>query len=205
MKNIKEARREGSHIVVYFEDGEKEAVLCESVRGGLAWPETIETPTYYCVFGQSPMPNKNGKKPLRFLIEAQEELPDNLYEKLILDSRRLLCWEYFVDLVNENNLDFYRGFNRFMKKRDLNRIDLHRASVSNFTAGLLVIKDWISNEALDIPGDSILGQQLGNIRKADQGQESMNYAVNCLRFVIGSFEIPPFFARPVEETPFYFG
>ena len=151
------------------------------------------------------MPNKKGKKPVKFLSEAQDELPDNLYEKLILDSRRLLCWEYFVDSANENNVDFYERFIRFMKKRDLDRIRLRPAGISNFTAGLLAIKDWISNEALEIPGDSILGQQLGNIRKADQGSESMNYAVNCLRFVIGSFEVSPFFARPVEETPFYFG
>ena len=93
-----------------------------------------------------------------------------------------------------------------MKKRDLNRINLHPASVSSFTAGLLIIKDWISNEALDIPGDSILGQQLGNIRKADQDQESMNYAVNCLRCVIGSFEMPPYFAAVhVGPANYYYG
>ena len=94
---IREAMREGSDIVIYFEDGEKEAVRCESVRGGIVWPETLETPAYYCIFSQSPMPNKKGKKPVKFLSEAQDELPDNLYEKLILDSLRLLCCEYFVD------------------------------------------------------------------------------------------------------------
>jgi hypothetical protein len=194
-----EAMREGSHIHIYCEGEKKHSFLVESVRGGLSWPETLETPAYYCIFGQAPVPNKKGKKPLRLLIEAQDELPDNLYEKLIRDSRRLLCWEYFADFSHEKNLDFYQGFDDFMAKRDLNRINL-QPSVSGYTAGLLKIRDWINKEALDIPGDSILGQQLGDIRKAGEGRESTNYAVNALRCVIDGFGVPPFSALPVVPS-----
>jgi len=152
------------------------------------------------------VPNKKGKKPLRFLIEAQEQLPDNLYEKLIRDSRRLLCWEYFADFSHEKNLDFYQGFDDFMAKRDLKRINLHPA-VSGYTAGLLRIRDWVSNDALlDIPEDSILGQQLGGIRKTNQEKNSENFAVTALRNLIGGFDIRPSFAAAhVVPAGFFYG
>jgi hypothetical protein len=201
---IREALREGSHIVIHYEDGKKNAFLCETVKAGLVWPETLETPAYYCILGQSEVPNKKGKKPLNLLIEAQEALPDKLYEKLIQDSRRLLCWDYFADFTHEKNLDYYQGFDRFMTKRDLNRINLHPASVTSYAPGLLIIRDWIDNEALDIPRNSVLGQQLGEIRKAEQGQEPKNYAANALRCVIGSFDVQPCLGRNVKASNYVY-
>jgi hypothetical protein len=169
------------------------------VAGGVAWP-TIGHPAYYCIFGQDPNRNHKGKKPLKFIAEAENHSPEELYGKLILDSRKLLCWDYYADL-QEKNLNFYQDFISFMSMRDLDRINLQPASVIDYTAGLLTIQNWIRSEALKgVPKDSILGSQLREIKESNY-QEPKFYAVDALRCVISSFNVPTAYARPVTVKP----
>lgn len=186
MKEVKNCLREGSKFIVYFEKKEDGRLFCEKILGGLAWP----TPTsmgYYCIFGELPGTKPRYKR-LVLLAEDEADLPNELYENLCKDAKKLLCWNFFVDL-SEPNRDFYQSFRRYVGKQDLGRIRLQQAYLSHHP-GLCATQEWAKDDALSIDKDTVLGSQLSRMTKADQAESEKGrfYAVSALAHIIGEFE-----------------
>ena len=69
----------------------------------------------------------------------------------------------------------------------------------NFRIGLSLIQSWRDRGLLEIPGDTVIYNQLKSITKADleESPETKFHALNALRFAIGAFE-------KYRPTPFRF-
>ena len=186
MKEVKHCLREGSKIAVYFEKKEDGRLFCEKILGGLSWP-TPNSTGYYCIFGELPGTKPRYKR-LVFLAEAEADLPNELYESLCKDAKKLLCWNFFTDL-SEPSRDFYQIFRRYVERQDLSRIKLQQAFLS-YHPGLCAIQEWAKDDALVIDKHTVLGSQLSKMTKLDQAESEKEkfYAASALSHIMGEFE-----------------
>ena len=205
MMKVSECVRVGSEIEVRFEDDSKKVFSFGVVRGGVAWP-TPNSPAYYCMVGRRTCVNKNFKEPLVLFSEYEADLPVDLFQRLYEDARRFFCFEFYAD-VDEASYEYYNQFYRYMERLNMHqRIVLNQAGIMDWQAGVLCIQKYARDSALDVPEGTILASQLGKMTRADQQDSKKNefYAVNALRCLIGSFEIPSTSARSVAPCDYLY-
>ena len=187
---LKTATRLGSEIIIHFEkDGKEEEkpMVCRSVCGGLTFP-SADAPGYFMVMGQKPHLNNKRKRPVVIFKEFEADVPSVLYDELIKTSREFLCWNYFADF-NYNSMELYESFSEFMRKRDLSRITLDPAALTDWNTSILLIQEWIGDNSLDVPFGGIVHDQLKRMTRDDRkdSRKPVFHAVNALRSVLGSF------------------
>jgi hypothetical protein len=201
MKRIEKVSKVGEQVEIYYEDGSKKAISLEAIKGGIAWPP----PGYYCIIGRYSFPDKNLKKKLILLTESEATLPEDLFQELYNDAKKLRCFEFYGE-VDEANYEYYNQFSRFMERAMVDRIRLIPPPIKDWQAGILGILKYVRDNALDMPRDSILYGQLGSMTSEDQqdSRKSAFYAVNALKNLIGSFEIQPVFGRSVGRAGYVF-
>ena len=195
---IKQVLKAGEQFEIEYEDNSKKSIFLDSVKGGISWP-TPNSPAYYLIIGKYSFPEQNLKKSLVLLTELEAELPEKLICDLYNDARNLRCREFFGEF-EEATVEYCKLFDRYMDRLNANFIELLPAEIIDWNAGILRIQKYGAEESLDIPQDSILRRQLGDIRGADRenSQRHVFYALDALRCCIGNFEVPPTFAKPVN-------
>jgi len=183
---IKQAIRVGAEVLIYFE-GEEKPIVCQAVRGGLSFPNA-DSPGYFIIIGQNPQMNEQRKKPIVIFKEFEADIPTELYKELVNVSREFLCWDYFADF-NLNSMELYESFSQYMRKRDLGKITLDPAVLTDWNTSILLIQEWINDKSLTIPFGGIVHDQLKRMTREDRkdSRKPVFYAVNALRSVLGSF------------------
>jgi hypothetical protein len=147
MKDIKQALRNGERIEVqYFDDT---IVYVQKVRGGLMLP-TAQSPAYFCILGQLLDRNSKFKHPCILLSETEADLPEQFYKKLSNEARKLLCWSFFCDYT-DSNYEFRVSLSKYLRKRDLNRVSIKFPYIGDWVNGVLTIRQYSKDGALEIP------------------------------------------------------
>ena len=170
-------------------DGKQTTFFCRDIRGALVWP-TLNSPGYYCIFAQRNDSTPQGKLPLQLLGETVEELPKHIFQNLMKDAKRLGCYEFYND-YQDGNEELIRAFYEYSRYQRNANIKFTKAPFSkSFHIGILLIKEWVKNNALNIPNNTILRDQLKNIDTADltEKPEEKFFAVNALRFIVATVE-----------------
>ena len=191
MNQVKKVQRYGSQVSILFENAD-EAILFDSIRGGLTWPSAA-MPGCLCLLAQKPEMNRAMKKPLVLIEEFSTEIPDALFEKVAESFRKTFCWQFYPEHLNDKNRDFWNEFEDFTDLNNLSsRIELLNPEITNWLSGIHTIRAWIDSGSLTIPGSSILAGELGKIVLDDQRdvQRASFPAISALVNVLGSFVKP---------------
>ena len=180
-------------IEIINEEGKAKRHFFRGVRCGLSWP-SVTSPAYYCLVGQLSDGLASGKYPLRFLKEGESlsigDLLQNHFDEMGIYS----CWEVFSEVprsIVEDNRSYIAAFASIKRERNLQTIKLLPAPFyQNYLHGVSLIKEWVQGEALYIPKETILHEQLRTIKvdSLQQNPENSFYAINALRYVVGAFE-----------------
>ena len=104
MKRIEKVSKVGEQVEIYYEDGPKQAISLETIKGGIAWP-TPDSPAYFCILGKYSFPDENLKKKLILLSEAEADLPGDLFKQLYEDARKLRCFEFYGEITDCRHMD----------------------------------------------------------------------------------------------------
>lgn len=174
---------------IIFEQGENEPhEAFSAVRAGLTWP--TQSPGYFVLLGQRVARNTRGRNPLNFIVEGESADPVELFRLLCDEAMRFYCEDVYVDL-SEGWKGFEDLFTDFLAANKIEGIYFKDAPYrQKFELGLAIIRKWISENALTIDAGTLLSEQLGRLPRGDLAErpEIHWYAVNALRYVVGSFE-----------------
>jgi hypothetical protein len=194
MYPIKVARRDKDTGKIHHEtDGQPDKIY-RDIRAGFSWPYK-SAPPYYCMFGQPDRQNEFKRYPLVILSEGQSSDLHALLDKLTDDAKRLLCEGICVDLTGER--ECYKDiFSDYCEETNTQGLYLIQAPwPENFSYGLGLIRDWLKKRALEIERGTILAEQLGKIHEnlsAHATEPEVDFfAVNALRYVLGTFQKHP--------------
>ena len=79
-----------------------------------------------------------------------------------------------------------------LKKFSFGKINLDAPYLTEWINGILSIQQWMIDEALELPDGSVLRNQLKahTFEDREESRRGPFYAVDALRCVIGSFELP---------------
>ena len=198
----------GVVIEITPEEGQTVRDHYRGVRCGLSWP-TPHSPGYYCMVGQLIKSNAIGKYPLRLLKEGQEQTPGVLFQRMADDLGLFNGYEIYTDL-SEKYRSYVLAFSDFERnERGSQKLYLKFSPFfQSFLHGISLIKEWVKDEALTIPKESIVYNQLREIKADDLkgNPEDVFYAINGLRYVIGAFQTslcsPPRKIKPSSDPGF---
>ena len=182
-------------IEIVHEGDQDDNFIVETVRGGILWP-AVESPGYFCILGQRPTFNDFKKKPLVLLAEHSTDLPQKLIETITIETRRMMCRDIFCDF-NEHTFQFQEDLYRHIKKFGIVGVNLNGPYLADWINGILSAQQWMSEDALELPRGTVLRDQLSGMKFEDRDPTRRGpfYAVDALRCVLGSFEVPA--PRPV--------
>jgi hypothetical protein len=206
MHSLKNIRRSKEGKIHFEYDGKDDQIFLD-ILIGLAWPNK-SAPAYYCIFGQLDRQNEFKKNPLIFLSEGQSSDLQELLDKLTDDAKRLLSEGICVDLTGEWECyrDTFGNYCEDLKIRGLYLIQTPWPE--NFPYGLGLIKDWLKKRALEIERGTILAEQLGkmpeNLSEHTTEPEVDFFAVNALRYVLGTFQKYPWQSPNLPPLETYF-
>jgi hypothetical protein len=185
----KEKTQDGFWIEMTQEDGKTIREHFRGVRCGLAWPTAI-SPGFYCLVGQLSKSLPNGRYPLCLLKEGNEHILNVLFQNLFDDLGQFNAFEIFSDLSFKFQ-NYLLDFNQHYMSRKLQDVKLASAPFyQSFPHGVYVVRSWIKDEALHLPTDTIIREQLKMIKEEDlrEGVEGQFYAINALRYVVSAYE-----------------
>lgn len=186
-----------------------------AIRGGIAWP-TATNPAYAVIIGQEYSgtfePNEidppQGKKVLLAEVQTSSlNLEAHFYLKLADLSGQLLCEDFYyavppgVDLYNDSP---YFDFSTYCRRRNCSARLQEAPDADNLAIGVSRVVQELSRGNLDIPEDAIVYQELKSLTREDlaQSPDTLSYAFNALRHVIGSFcRLPPNIYKPHRLPP----
>lgn len=190
----------GVVLVEIQEDEKKETSSLRGVRVGLSWPGP-NAPGFFVLVGQSIKRDITGEYPLRLLKEGQEQIPSELYEKMANEMGIFYTEEIYTD-TSETFRSYVLNFTTFKRQeRKRQQLFLKPAPFyQDFSHGLWTIRGRVSKDGIHIPKDSVTYNQLKSITSADlkQGPEERFFAINALRYVVGSFEVSDVSPRPLR-------
>ncbi len=193
----KEKTQDGIWIELTQEEGKTTREHFRGVRCGLAWP-TAASPGFYCLVGQLFKNLPNGRYPLRLLKEGQGHVLNVLFQNLFDDLGQFGAYEIFGDLSSRFQ-SYILDFNQHYRSRRLQEVKLTPAPFyQSFSHGIYVIRSWIKDEALHVPTETIIRDQLKMIKEEDlKGDvEDRFFGINALRFVVSAYEVSPVYPSP---------
>ena len=180
----------GIIIETHADGGQVKTDHLRGVRCGLSWPAAA-SPGYYCLVGQYSKSNPIGKYPLLLLREGQDQLVNSLFRKMF-DDLGVFCGEEIYSDLSENFRSYMIAFGLYRRnERESQHLTLKFAPFyQSFVHGVSLIKEWKNEDALIIPKDTIVHNQLREMQVDDlkSNPEESFCAINGLRFVIGAFE-----------------
>lgn len=169
-----------------------ELVLCRDVRGALVYPG-IKSPGYAGIFALRNYMNEKGKFPLKLLREVSDGNPGKLFKKLFNAAQQLVCRTFYADMRKEK-LDLWNLFNDYARHHAHINITLEPAPfIRNVDFGLGLVSEYVSNGGVEVGEGTLLHDQLSTLTEEDLGPEFEDsyFAVNALRYVVGSLESEP--------------
>ena len=198
-------RSSGGGVIVEITPDEGQPIRehYRGVRCGLSWP-TPYSPGFYCLVGQLAKSTVTGKYPLRLLREGQGQTLGALFQKMADHLGLFYGHEIYTDLSDKFR-SYVIAFAEFERnERGSQDLRLMFAPFyQSFLHGVSLIKEWVHDEALTIPKETALHDQLREIKADDlrSNPEEVFYAINGLRYVIGAFEASPCSPRtPVRKV-----
>ncbi len=202
-KLISKGRTSTGVVVVEIQgDEKKEHFSFRGVRAGLSWPGP-QSPGFFVLVGQSIKKDIAGEYPLRLLKEGQEQIPIALYEKLTDDMGTLFAEEIYTD-TSETFRSYVLDFTVYKRlERKRQQLILKTAPFyQDFSHGLWTIRGKINKGGLHIPKESITYDQLKAITREDLKREPEErfFALNALRYVVGSFELSDVVPKPLHGS-----
>lgn len=198
-KIIPRSSRHGFATVEIHRDDKVEILTFRGVRCGLHWP-SASSPGFYTLVGESVKSGIVGGYSLRVLREGEDQIPSKLYEKLSDDLGSFGARDIFADM--ERFKDYVLDIIAFKKEqRPRQAIYLKPAPFyQDFSHGIFTIREWVKKDALVIPKESVIYNQLKGITSQDlkDSPEEKFFAVDALRHAVGSFKVQNF--GPLEDS-----
>jgi hypothetical protein len=119
---------------------------------------------------------------------------ENYFKNLTFYTNRqnFNCERLFANI--ENNKGFEDSLLKYVREKKIYNIRLWDSSkFEDFQHGASLINQWKTDHALEIPADTLLGQQVRTMAPEDSNAkpEERFYAVMALIRVLGSFEHYP--------------
>lgn len=170
---------------------EDNSFLCVAgVLGGICPASGDGSPFYAVCFGQLPDANKLGRRKLIFLGEAEGELPDLFFDRLVRLSRKFFSWRWYFNTSDADNIaveSLRRLLKNYAAQRDIVQIRLAPALTMDWNTGVSVIQQWVADEALEIRPGTVLAAKLGKMTNADRQVSRRNVfnAPDALRALLG--------------------
>jgi len=169
---------EGGYFVYYKRTPSEPKTLSipvNGVRASVIFP-TPSVPGYYLFMAEKRERNKVNKNPLLFLIEGEQKGYAELLEKFSDDAIRLKCRIVYCDQKET-------GFLFGLKKRVPT---LHSPSHLPFdddeAYGKILTREWLADESLEIPKDTILSDHLTKTT-----EETLPPGFHAVRQIVGGF------------------
>lgn len=209
--NVVNVTRNDERVIIHEVDigeGTLKTFKYSAIWGGLKWP-VGKSPAYYCILGQTVEKDYSdryiaGKPgPLRFFAEHQGKMvlkPDKFFLKLTDDICKYRCDEIYTTTGDEWSC-YMQLLEDYEKDKQLNSVFLQDAPfIDDFGQRLALITTWMNKGTLDLPGDSIVREQLKSLKEDDLESEDLGdrlYGVSALGFAVGAFQkhsvrpIPP--------------
>ncbi len=164
----------------------------QQIRGGLSWP-TRDLPAYICILGQYSGTITAAPGSVRLLFERQCKTSPELLLLAANMAKDLRFSEYFTDLSKPEWQGFHEKFRQYIQhNRKFREIRLkHSDYADDFLYGMDVIRRWANNKVLELPGGSIVRDQLRSLNDEDLRAESPELkfdAINALRYVAIPFD-----------------
>jgi hypothetical protein len=160
-------------------------------RCGLHWP-SAGSPGFYVLIAESIKENITGGCSLQLLREGEDQIPSKLYEKMANDMGAFSVKDIYTD-TSEQFKGYVLDFIKFKREeRPRQPIYLRLAPFyQDFSHGVFTIREWVKKDALVIPKESVIYDQLKNITSQDLrgNPEEKFFAVDALRFAVGAFKI----------------
>lgn len=175
------------------ETEDKEPIVCQEIRGGVIVPDVLKgRPGYYLLLGRTREESKNGLPLLVFLKEESEYSREALIKKLIHDESKFRYHKvYTQEPVRSTPGEPRDSFFMDLRKAFLGKIPWVKLSPAfyqnDIMHGINLFAQWHNERALEIPRDTILGKQLGQI-KPDVPPDEL-YAFQALSHVLSGFKL----------------
>lgn len=202
---LKNARKAKDTELVHHEiEGEVDRIY-RTLRVGLSWPENT-APAYFCIIGETHRQNEFKRYPLIFLAEGESVEGFSVLDLLIDRYKMVLCSGIWADLTEDKRI-FRDVFHDHCIENEVKGVYLQPAPwPDQFAYGLNLIRNWIEKKSLEVQKDSILARQLGrlpqDLKAYSSNPEQDFYAVNALRYVLGSFQKHPHRADIMKDIDY---
>lgn len=156
--------------------------------GGLTWPED-GNPCFVCLLQRKLQKTEETLEQPTSLVEIVKELEFpgllQMLEALFKESKI----DALYAPMDIKYASFVSDFNRW-RREHLPSLHLKAARISSFEAGILKIREMLSEKNLKFQDDSIVKSQLRIFSKTSLKNEKDFYAVSALTNVISVFKTP---------------
>jgi len=189
MYEITRAYRDEATGLIFHETGGYPHYLYRDIRAGLSW-SVKSLPAYFCILGELSAKNEFKRYPVVFLCEYESKDLDDLFHKLTDDAVKVSCESIYADIANKNEC-YREAFSAFRRETETRDLYLRQAPwAENFQHGVNLFREYSKKNALEIEGAIILRQQFRRLYESvlEEKPEEEFYAINALRFVLGSFK-----------------
>lgn len=164
-------------------------------------PPTWDKDGYYLIMGQKSETMPTGKQPLLFLGEGSHVTLGALLKNFSDDIGRFNVSKIYADRSGEG---FFRElWDRFMGH---SRVSVVPAPfVEDEEYGIALIRDWLSDKAIDIPTfqieETVIRRQLESMTS-----KTLGVVAHALRFLVGGFERDSaYYEASIKlEIPYYY-
>ena len=188
-----------------FDDNTERRFSRRGIRCGLSWPWN-EVPAFYVILGMEIEGDDHihyGSNPLILLCERQvDDLSlETLFRQLGDDCTVACCSDIYAEAGGDSG-EFADSFRSYGGRMNADLCPAHFPD--NFAVGVSLIKDHVDKRLLELPPESILAEQLRQIRREDlkDNPEKRFFAINALRHAVAAFfRNPPVRPRSDYSRP----
>ena len=166
---------------------------------GMTWAEE-GYPAFLCVVKTGIKKNEEKFKTPEEIIRITDEIEEPILSKLFERLRSISALTHIYAKSGKKYISYIDEFRKWRYKEHSN-IFLHTASVSSFEAGILTIKDMVTEGRLTFCENSKVKAQLQVFSKLSLKNESEFYAVSALTNVIGAFKKTDSFTATPAQNP----
>jgi len=156
------------------------------IIAGMSWPED-GYPAFLCVVKTGIKKNDEKFKNPEEIIRITEEFEEVTVSKLLENLRGIIGLTHIYTKYGKKYISYINEFRRWKYSNNSN-ILLHTSSVSSFEAGILTIKDMVTDNRLMFCDNSKVKNQLQVFSKLSLDNESEFYAVSVLTNCMGVFK-----------------
>lgn len=177
---------------LFFDNGDEKRFPWNGIRCGLSWPQN-EVPAYYIILGMEMRGGdyvSYGASPLFLLCEREvSDLSlETLFRQLGDDCTVTCCQDIYAQ-TGESFVEYADSFYEYERHKSVYAGLCPAYFPDNFDLGVSLIRDHIDRRLLELPKESILVEQLGQIRREDlkDNPDKRFYAINALRYAVATF------------------